>query len=278
MLARTVRIEWDYGKRTVLLTSLPSTVGASLVVKAYFDRWPQQELVFRAMKGFASLHLVAGYGKQQLEDTAVRSKQQWLEEKIGSLRHLLQEPLAQIAQHTAALTALILQERVLRSRSRIEDGKRIQTPEDAQALQSCSSEIGRWQRRIKAIEKTHQKEFDKLHRYEAWWMRLQGKETVYKVDVELDQIITYFRVSLANLGAYFLKEFLDIGPTCFTTLMQSILLLDGEIEETDATRKVTLKRNLKDTVTMERLESALAKLNSLPLHTLSGKIYKFHLS
>jgi len=55
-------------------------------VKAYFDRWPQQELVFRAMKGFVSLHLVAGYGKQEVEDTTVRKKQQWLEEKIGNLR------------------------------------------------------------------------------------------------------------------------------------------------------------------------------------------------
>ena len=69
-----------------------------------------------------------------------------------------------------------------------------------------------------------------------------------------------------------------MGPTCFSTLMQSILLLDGEIEETAAMRKVTLKRNSKDPVMMERLEAALVKLNSLPLRTLSGKIYQFALS
>ncbi len=115
VLARTIRIEWDNGKRTILLTSLPVTIGASLVVKAYFDRWPQQELVFRAMKDFASLHLVAGYGKQKMEDANVRMRQQSLEQKIRNLRNLLREPLAQIAQHTAALTDLILQERALRS-------------------------------------------------------------------------------------------------------------------------------------------------------------------
>ncbi len=109
-------------------------------------------------------------------------------------------------------------------------------------------------------------------------MRLQGKQIVYKVDVELDQIITYFRVSLANIGAYFLKKFLDMGPTCFSTLMQEILLLDGEIEETKEMRTVTLKRNLKDPGIMNRLESAIEKLNNLSLCTLSGKVYHFSLS
>lgn len=278
VLVRTVRIEWDDGKRTILLTSLPVTIGASLVVKAYFDRWPQQELVFRAMKGFASLHLVAGYGKQKMEDANVQMRQQWLEQKISNLRNLLQEPLAQIAQYTAAFTALILQERALRSLSHIEEGKRIQSPANAQSLQNCTKEIKRLQRKIKTTEKPYRKKFDQLHRYEAWWMRLQGKQTVYKVDVELDQIITYFRVSLANIAAYFLKQFLGMGPTCFSTLMQEILLLDGEIEETDEMRKVTLKRNLKDPVTMQRLEVALEKFNLLPLRTLSGKFYQFSLS
>src|SRR6266699_2688043 len=51
-----------YGKTTVLITSLPrETVGASLVVKAYFDRWPHEELQFRSMKSFACLNRVAGY-------------------------------------------------------------------------------------------------------------------------------------------------------------------------------------------------------------------------
>jgi hypothetical protein len=37
--SRAIKIEWDYGKRTVILTSLdPAIIGASEVVKAYFDR------------------------------------------------------------------------------------------------------------------------------------------------------------------------------------------------------------------------------------------------
>lgn len=278
LVVRAVRIEWDYGKRTVLLTSLPaSAVGSSLVVKGYFDRWPQQELMFRSMKGFASLHRVAGYGKQLVEDPIIQAKQQELQKKIQDLRSKLKGPLAEIAQQTAALTALIEQERALREQSRIEDGKRILSKQEAEALRLCTREIGRVHRRIRAIEKCHEKEFKKLHCYEVRWVHLQGKEKVYKVDVELDQILTYFRVSLANLCGYFLKEFLQMGPLSFCTLMQSVLLLDGEAEETHTLRKVTLRRNSKDPTVMKKLEIALAKFNALPLRTLSGKHYQFSL-
>ena len=128
------------------------------------------------------------------------------------------------------------------------------------------------------IQKKHEIEFNKLKRYEKQWLGLQGKEVVYKVDVELDQIITYFRVSLANISAYFLREFLYMGQLSFKSLMQSVLLLDGEVEETSKYRKVVLKKNLKDTDMMKKLEAALVKLNGLSLHTLSGKKYKFLLS
>jgi transposase len=279
LVVRAVRVEWDYGKRTILLTSLPANaVGSSLVVKGYFERWPQQELMFRSMKGFASLHRVAGYGKQLVEDPAVRAKQQELQEKIHALRCMLKGSLAEIAQETKTLTALIEEERTLRCRSRIEDGKRILSKEDLQALRVCTQKIGQVQRRIKAIEKGHEKEFKNLHRYEVHWIRLQGKEIVYNVDVELDQILTYFRVSLSNLCAYFLKEFLQMGPMSLTTLMQSVLLLDGDVEETRELRKIVMIRNPKEPEMMEKLEAAVGKFNALSLRTLSGKLYQFSLS
>jgi len=278
LVVRAIRIQWDYGKQTVLLTSLPAaTVGASLVVKAYFDRWPQQELGFRGMKGFASLHRVAGYGKQRVEDRSAREKQQQLQERIQALRRTLKAPLQEIAVHTAALTALIEQERELRSRSRIKDGVRILSKKDALAFQQCAAEIRALQRRMKAIEAKHEKEFKDLHRCEAGWLRLQRKEYLYRIDTELDQILTYFRVSLSNLAAYLLKELLHLGPASLSTLMHSILLLEGYVQETRQQRKLMLVRNPKDPVMMEKLQEALLKLNRLSLRTLSGKSYEFTL-
>jgi hypothetical protein len=161
IVVRTVRIEWDNGKRTVLLTSLPmETVGASLVVKGYFSRWPQQELSFRNMKGFSSIHRVAGYGKQLVENPTVREKQQELEQKLKVLKNQLKEPLNSLAQETETLTKLIEEESILRRISCIQDGKRIMKEiKDMEALQICTSKVEKIHESMKAIEKKHDKDF-----------------------------------------------------------------------------------------------------------------------
>ncbi len=69
-----------------------------------------------------------------------------------------------------------------------------------------------------------------------------------------------------------------MGPLSFTTLMPLVLLLDGIVEETRKQRKVVLKGNQKDPAIMQKLETALVKLNALSLRTLSGKHYRFALS
>ncbi len=120
----------------------------------------------------------------------MQEKQQKLEGKLQVLRHQLKEPLKVLAQETATLTRLIEEERVLRSISCIKNGKRIMEPSNMETLQTGTREIGKVHRRMKAIEKKHEKAFKNLHRSEAQWMRLPGKEVVYQVDVELDQILT----------------------------------------------------------------------------------------
>jgi hypothetical protein len=50
-LTRAIKIGWDRGKETHLITSLPKDIiGASQVVHAYFQRWPDEELPFKVMK------------------------------------------------------------------------------------------------------------------------------------------------------------------------------------------------------------------------------------
>ncbi len=69
-----------------------------------------------------------------------------------------------------------------------------------------------------------------------------------------------------------------MGPLSLSTLMQSILLLDGDIEETDKQRRITLTRNPKEPAMMRKLDVAFVKLNALSLCTHSGKNYQFALS
>ncbi|KKL11135.1 hypothetical protein LCGC14_2548850, partial [marine sediment metagenome] len=141
---RAVKIEWDNGKTTVLLTSLPvGAVGASEVVRSYFTRWPAEELQFKSMKGVVSLNRVAGYGT-----------------------------------HEQAVAKLIPRMRRLKAQSEIEDGKRKMAPDLMKKLETYRKKLLTHEQEMKRIEKERPREFRLLRKHQREWLRLQGKETV----------------------------------------------------------------------------------------------------
>lgn len=278
VVVRAVRIDWDTGKRTVLITSLPKeTVGASLVVKAYFDRWPNEELQFRSMKSFACLNRVAGYGKRKLPDEKVRKTQKELQVRITKLRQSLRVPLKAIADQEERLAACIEKERRIHSQCQVVDGKRVVDEERQVMIKSYSSEMAQCRRQIKSIESEWGKDLHKLRRYERQWLRLQGKDYVYRIDVELDQIMTYFRIALVNLSSWFLRHCLDRRSMSLAKFLHNILLMPAQIELTKDERRIRLERNPKDPECREHLQSALQRLNELNIRHLDGKKIEFSL-
>jgi transposase len=278
LVVRAVRIDWDHGKTTVLITSLPKeTVGASLLVKAYFDRWPYEELQFRGMKAFACLNRVAGYGKKRLPDEKVCETQKDLQVRITALRQKLSLPLKAIADQEEHLAICIEKERHIHSQSPIVSGKRIIDEQRQPIVKSLSAEMAQCRRRTKSIESDWSKDLQRLRRYEKEWLRLQGKEYVYRIDVELDQIMAYFRIGLVNLSSWFLHECLPKHTMALSKLLHNILLMSAEIKLTKDIRRIMLKRNLKDPEGMQRLEPALQKLNDLRIQHLDGRRIEFSL-
>ena len=276
VVSRAIEIQWDHGKRTVLLTSLSAElVVASEVVKSYFDRWPDQELGFRTMKAVACLHRVAGYGKQKQLDDRVVKRQEELRQNIKSLRTQLAAPLAEIADKERRIDSLVKRERPLRRRSRIVKGQRLLPKADEQRFLELGKEIRSCKRSIKSIERKEEKLFRRLRKAEKEWFRLQGKETVYKVDVELDQIMTFFRVGLVNLYSYLAQELLGSSSTAMSRLLHSVLLLPARIKETSGRKEVLLQNNEKESKIMDRLRSGLKRINTLGLRTLDGRCLQF---
>jgi transposase len=278
IVTRAIKIGWDYGRVTVLITSLPEgTIGPSEVVKAYFDRWPAQELSFKVMKHVACLNRVAGYGKQRIDDTNVSRRQQKLAGEITALRSRLDSPLEAIAREESRLSALIRRERLLRARSRIRDGRRLLPKQDVQRLTTIGKDIGRVQRAIKRSEK-HTPALRRLRKKEREWLRLQSKQTVYHADVELDQIATYFRVAFTNLCAYLLGEYFGSSPLSLGRFVEHVLHIPATIEHTDTTKRVLLHLGQKDRATSIALGPVMARINSLNGVNLAGQRIIFELS
>ena len=144
-------------------------------------------------------------------------------------------------------------------------------------LETYSKSLLAHEREIKQIEKGRLREFRLLRKHQREWLRLQGKETVYKVDVELDQILTYHRIGLAHLYAYFLKYFLGGVPTSMLTLLHKIIHLHAKVEQTQEVRKIILDYNKKDRTTMDVLGKAIEKMNELKVTGPHGRRMVFAL-
>ncbi|MFX0203286.1 MAG: hypothetical protein ACFFCW_44850 [Candidatus Hodarchaeota archaeon] len=273
--SRGIKINWDDGKTTVLLTNLPSKiVDASDVVLSYFRRWPSQELQFRYNKAVVSLNRVAGYGRREIENPRVLEAQQKAAKSIEELSKELAKPSQEISVHEKAIADLIPKERRIRAQGTIIKGKLILPKELHQELEKYSKKIDF---HIKKIEKEHGDKFKKLRKHQKEWLRLQGKERVYEIDVELDQIVTFHRISLANLFAYFIKHFLDGASISMTMILHRIIHLKAIIEESEEVRRIKLTRNDKDPEMMRKLSFALEKLNRLQIRGPRGKYMSFSL-
>lgn len=149
-------------------------------------------------------------------------------------------------------------------------------PEEAQASRkSVSGEMAECRRQIRLIASEWVKDLHSLRRYEKEGLRLSGKDFGYRIDVELDQIMAYFRVARVNLSSWFLHECLAKHPMSRAQFLHNILRMPAEIELTKDARRIKLKRNPKDPEGMIRLEPAIQRLNALKIEHLDGRRIEF---
>ena len=278
IVVRAIKINWDNGKQTVLLTSLSkAVVDASEVVWSYFQRWPAQELRFRDKKAGLSLNRVCGYGKTLVTNERVKDKLDKLTQKKERLEKELTEPIAAIRAHDKALAALIPKERRLREKTAIKEGKRKIPRTIQKQFAEISDKIRFRESDRRKVETNYKKQFKSYRKTQKEWLRLQSKKTVYQLDVELDQIMTYYRASLAHLCAYFIQHFLDGRPLSLIMLFQRVAHLQGTIQESKYERKVALVANKQDPEMMKLLGQAIVKINELKIKGHGGKVYHFSL-
>lgn len=81
--------------------------------------------------------------------------------------------------------------------------------------------------------------------------------TVYRVDVELDQLMEFFRVALVNMAAWFLSNCRK-DKMSLAHLSNAALMLRAQIDLTDDLRRVTLRRNVRATGSLRRRAVATA--------------------
>lgn len=98
---------------------------------------------------------------------------------------------------------------------------------------------------------------------------------VYRIDTELDQIMTCFKLSFINLCSLFLTQCMDHERFELLTLFESIFQLNGEAFVTDDKKTIELEMNPKEPKLMDKLNKGLCILNAMDTYDLDNHVINF---
>ncbi|PXF62210.1 MAG: hypothetical protein C4B59_00950, partial [Candidatus Methanogaster sp.] len=130
---------------------------------------------------------------------------------------------------------------------------------------------------IKKIEKNRLKQFTSLKKKRDELARIIDKKKIYSVDVELDQLMTCFKISFANICCYLLDEYFNGEKMTLQRLFEVIFDLQGTVRIENGCRNIFIKKNPKQRDIMKKLESALDSINYMRIKDLNGCTYNFKL-
>jgi transposase len=273
---RAVIIKWVNGRKSVLVTDIPrDLLNESEITKKYFDRWPMQEKTFREAKCGVNIHRIVGYGKKIENYDKMDEKHSKICQTITQLKLKLKEPLNEIETIDEQLADLYKLERPLREKSLIIDGERILNEVDSIELQQYESQISKCLNEQKKIENEHKDEFDRLKKCLKEEERLRQKNKVYRIDTELDQIMTCFKMSFVNLCSLFLKKCFNDEKMELLTLFESIFQLEGSASILNGKKTIELEMNSKEPRLMDKLNNGLGILNTMNIYDLDDRLIKF---
>lgn len=273
---RAVQVNWDNGRTCVLITSLPEAIFSSdNVVKSYFDRWPAQELSFKDMKSGVNINRVVGYTKKLGDNEKVLKNIEELQEEIAEIEKKLEIPLNEINDVEKILQSKIEKERTYREKSIVFNGERKLPECDTEILEDIQAEINSLKRKIKAIEMVDEKSFNSLRRKKTELARIIDKKKIYSVDVELDQIMTCFKISFANLCCYFLDKCFNGEKMTLQQIFETIFELRGKVKMDGDQRNIIIEGNTKQEKLMKKLDSAFETINLMGIKDINGYRYNF---
>lgn len=252
------------------------------ILRLYGSRWAHQEHVFRDANGAVGLDAHHGYGKHKVTNVAVVDRLERLQGKIKrangaleplrtSLREAEQAEKVQAAvndrveaRRAAELAALgrQIQRNGPETAENLERYQAVQAYERAlplmrAQLQTWRDESRRCREEIAALEA----DIAQCTASHAAW---EHRTEIYTVDVELDEIMTAYKLSFLNLAHLLMRDYLDVNWQV-DTLIRSVLTLPGERHRTASTETVRIYHQPRDPAAMRAVELACERLNALQL-------------
>jgi len=120
-----------------------------------------------------------------------------------------------------------------------------ESSDDMRIFKKIQQEINSLIRTIKKIEKTDEKLFAYKKNQKVELARIIDKKKIYRVDVELDQIMTCFKMSFANICYYLLAKCFNGENMTLQRRFDTIFASQRQMRTEDGQRKIYIERNSK---------------------------------
>lgn len=130
-------------------------------------------------------------------------------------------------------------------------------------------ETGRLNRKIGKLRQADAKLSTSLQKKRNELARIIDKQQICRVDLELDQIMTCFKISFANICCHLLTECLHGEKMTLQRPSESVFGLRGQMRIQNGQRHVLIERNPKQEA------SAFDVINHMEIKDINGHIYNF---
>lgn len=266
------------------------------LLDAFFARWPAQESIFRQLNGGVAFKAAHGYGKRKIQNITVidartklaaqieagtqrLEKARSAEVEVAQQIHVLEieqrrhQRLEESAQHTQVLLRNEAKAHTAAYHDREADEQRAHEAAEKSGLQLkiARAEHGSRHAKSQAIEQNIE---DKRLEH----VKLASRVEIYQTDVELDQILSIFKLGFALLVQVLLHRFFGGMAIELNTFVRQILALSGTRTRTKTTEVISFRATRRNPQMMQRLEDACAKINAIGHVNSDGRKVRFELS
>jgi hypothetical protein len=265
---------------------------APQIADLYFERWPMQEANFRAVNQALGCKDVHGYGKQLVDNVAVITELDELDQKIHQGQDLIEQRTAELARDQEMLheeqKLLGRSERLHESltqklNQRLLEGQRI-TPKLRQIAadqKAASLEIRKRTLAIARAEKRSAQRDAQLERQQRLLDQhqqrkadLDSRRRIFRHDVELDSIFSVLKVGLVLTITFVLKNYFGDAHMAPITFLERLATLPARLRIVPGLEIVTFAYNKRDPEVMSLLTQHCEAINARALRTRSGRVLR----
>jgi len=282
---RTKKVAWFATNTEISLFDAPA------VIDHYFARWPLQEHVFRDGAGMVGLDVHHGFGRAKIENVAVISGIEKLDARIRKLdaETAAAAPSPTTDRPSAAQIAEYEEwNRAARAKfdADVEAGRGAtkavrQRHRTLRTLEAWLEEQRTAKTAVEAEEKSRAEKAAKRAATRANLVterdQMAGRREIYTIDVELDEVMTAFKLTFMNLCREFMRTCLGGEHVELETLIRAVFSLPGERVRTEATEVIRIWRQPRDRRFMPLVERACRELTERGL-LADGRRLSFELA